>query len=304
MVVFHSIKHILSKHLLFFVSSILFWTGITFAPSALAANNTEGLTLSPVRKEISISPGTSVSGALTVTNSTDKSMTVDFNSEKFGVVNEQYDYVFTKESELSKWIIFDIPRINLTSHETRKITFTVNVPLSAEPGGRYISLFATTDATSSSSAIKSRQRIASLLYITVLGDIRRTGSLVALNYPWLIVHESNWSAEVQNKGTTHFRSRYEVNLKSLIGDNSIGSVNGDALILPGTVRAIQNKLPTPRFPGVYRMVFNIGLGDSPATTLTRYVLYMPWWASVILVALIIIGVTFITRKIIKKRQSV
>ncbi len=286
--------------LVFMIGVCLLYFQPTYAESAV---DLKGLTLSPLRTELEISPGTSLDGVLTVKNSTDKPMTVSLTAEEFSVINQQYDYAFTAESNMAKWVRFTPIEVDLTVGETKDVKYSVGVPLSAEPGGRYISLFASTDTASSNSAVKSRQRVASLLYITVSGQVTRVGNLVSLSSPWLISGTSSWSAALRNSGTTHFRSRYNIQVLNLIGNDTAASSLGDDLILPGTVRSIYGDLALPKFPGIYKVIYTVGLGDSPAVVETRYILYMPWYAAIFFIVLVILLVSTIVRKVQRKRQK-
>ena len=286
--------------LVFMIGVCLLYFQPTYAESAV---DLKGLTLSPLRTELEISPGTSLDGVLTVKNSTDKPMTVSLTAEEFSVINQQYDYAFTAESNMAKWVRFTPIEVDLTVGETKDVKYSVGVPLSAEPGGRYISLFASTDTASSNSAVKSRQRVASLLYITVSGQVTRVGNLVSLSSPWLISGTSSWSAALRNYGTTHFRSRYNIQVLNLIGNDTAASSLGDDLILPGTVRSIYGDLALPKFPGIYKVIYTVGLGDSPAVVETRYILYMPWYAAIFFIVLVILLVSTIVRKVQRKRQK-
>jgi hypothetical protein len=273
----------------FFIAILLF---IFFASwlstqTASAQDSTiikpKGLTLSPLRSELDIAPGTSQDGTMTVTNNSSNPMIVDMSAEVFSVINQQYDYAFTAESNVVKWVTFNHSQINLAPDKTEDVTYTVGVPLSAEPGGRYISLFASTDMGTTSGAVESKQQVASLLYITVPGNVTRVGHLVSLTSPWLISGNSRWAAVLQNTGTTHYRSRYNLQIKNLLWSGTAASMSGEALILPGTVRLISNMLPAPPWPGLYRAVYDIGLGDNPAVTQTRLILYMPLWATTLII---------------------
>ena len=260
-------------------------------PSLVAAADTpavmqKGLTISPLRSDLEIEPGTALSGTLLVTNSSDQPIAASMSSEEFGVTNQQYDYTFTADSDVAKWVSFSIPSFNLAAGETKQVDYTVGVPILSEPGGRYISLFVGSDDLSAPGATSVR-RVASLLYITVLGNVSRAGKLLSLSSPWAINNATSWSATIQNNGTTHFRSRYRVDLKYMIGDNVLSSTSGEALILPSTVRSISDDLPMPYFPGVYKIIYTIGLGDTPSVTETRYFVYVsPLATIVILVALL------------------
>lgn len=253
--------------------------------------NNKGLTVYPIRNELNIEPGMSYYGSLTVTNSTDKAMEVSLSAEVFNVINQQYDYAFTAESNVVKWVNFESLGVSLLPNESKEVKYNIGVPLSAEPGGRYISLFATNDIETQDGGISSRQRIASLLYITVAGNISRTGHLLSLNSPWLISGSSSWSAILRNSGTTHFRSRYNVKINGIVSGGQFASASGDALILPGTVRLINDELPMPILPGIYRLEYEIGLGDTPAQNVSRLIIYMPYW-SLFFIAIAVLAVIY------------
>jgi len=259
----------------------------------------KGLTLSPLRNELEVAPGTSLDGILTVTNSTDKPMVVQLSAEEFSVINQQYDYAFTAESNVAKWVTFKTLEVDLGVGESSKVMFTVSAPLSAEPGGRYISLFASTDVKTSDSGVSSRQRIASLLYITVIGDVTRSGNLISLSSPWLAINSSTWGVVLQNTGSTHFRSRYNIQVMDLFG-GEVTKIQGDVLVLPGTVRAISNELPLPQMPGIYKVVYNVGLGDTAARVEIRYILYMPLIAIIILIAVVVPAILWLRGKKLRK----
>jgi len=265
--------------------------------------NSDGLTISPLRSEMNIAPGTSLSGVLKITNSTNKVMVVDLNADEFSIVNQQYDYAFSKESGISKWVTFSSQQINLSIGETREISYIIGVPLSAEPGGRYISLFASTGVKSKTGDTNSIQRVASLLYITVTGDVSRSGRLVSLSSPWAFGGESKWAMSVQNTGTTHFHSLYSVSIQSIFDKKSIASLSGNSLILPDTIRTLSNDIPVPQLPGIYRIIFTIGLGDSPASIQTRYILYLPLISALIITIIIISVITLFYYRYLRKKSN-
>lgn len=285
--------------LLLFLSQTLTLYATSLSPASL-----KGLTLSTLRSELNIEPGISLEGTLKVTNSTEKTMAVTLSAEEFSVINQQYDYAFTKDSDVASWVTFDNAEINLEAGVSKDVKYILRAPLSAEPGGQYISLFAST-MTQDDSTVSSQQRIASLLYINVIGDVTRSGKLVSLSSPWLVINNGNWSAAVQNTGTTHFRSRYNIQISNLFND-VVASSQSDDLILPSTVRLISGSLSLPKLPGLYRVTYTIGLGDTPAVIETRYMLYAsPFVIAILGIIIFLVIIIFIFKhKILKKRQSV
>lgn len=242
-----------------------------------------GLTLAPLRTELSIKPGTSLEGTLRIANRTKAAMKVIPSAQTFKVINEQYDYTFidsqNEGGEPARWIRFDQDSLTLRSGEEKSLKYQVAVPLKAEPGGRYISLFVSADTKNTASVVPSQQRVASLLYVTVEGTVTRTGSFLGLESPWLTSKDVAWSARIQNSGTTHFRSRYQITTKSFTGD-VLSKQNEDALILPGTVRLVSDNVKIS-WPGIYKLEYLIGLGDSPAHSEQRWVIYSPPYATAI-----------------------
>jgi hypothetical protein len=268
---------------------ILFGLFLAFAANAFISNITfasVGLKVSPVKQEVDVEPGTVKKGSLNITNLGDKSVAVDLSAEEFSVVNENYDYAFSTESDVAKWVSFDDSKITILGNQSLNVNYAVNVPSSAEPGGRYISIFASTES-SVDIGIESRQRVASLLYITVLGDISRSGDIINLSSPWLVFDSGDWSASLQNTGTAHYVSRIDVNVLNLTNNKIVASGSREAMILPGTIRLVTDKLPQLKWPGIYKIVYQISLGDKSSADEVRYVLYLPPMA----IALIVIILT-------------
>lgn len=248
----------------------------SFAGIASAANTPpghKGLSISPLRTKISVKPGSTFSNTIKVTNNTPEAIDVDLTAEEFSVINEQYDYAF-KPLSLKKYVRLTPDKVTLASGKSQKIRYEISVPIGAEPKGEYISLFATTKQHGASNGITSHERVASLLYITIEGKLKRTGKLLSLRDPWAASGSAKWSASVQNTGTTHFTSRYEILTQTLFGA-TVAEDTGRATILPNTVRLITGEIPKPQLPGVYKITYHIGLGDTPAANAVHYILYIP-----------------------------
>lgn len=234
----------------------------------------KGLTLSPLRTETTIAPGTSQKASVRVSNTTDEPMVVRLSAEEFRVVNQDYDYAFSADATVASWVIFAFDEVTIAPGKARDITYSINIPLGSEPGGRYLSLFASTDSLSDASTVHSRQRVGSLVYLTVGGDVTRAGALLSLTSPWSLVNDAEWSATIRNSGTTHFRSIYSVTTQTVWG-HSVASNEGSALILPGSVRRISDTVPLPVVPGLYKIVYRVGLGDTPMSERTSVVVFLP-----------------------------
>ncbi|MCA9334597.1 hypothetical protein KC953_00465 [Candidatus Saccharibacteria bacterium] len=272
------------------------------AQTVCAIRDIKGLALAPLRTELSVSPSETISRKLQLTNYSDTQMTVRLDAEEFGVVNQQYDYSFDAQSDVSKWVSFDSPEVDIDPGKTHVVSYVVDVPQNAEPGGRYISLFASSDVQTAPGEIHTEQRIASLLYLTVRGDVTRIGSLKSLKSPVVFDGYEPWKLVVANTGTAHFRSKYTVSVRSIFDNSEVASRSGDSLVLPHTTRAISAQMPVLKYVGVYRAVYTVGLGDAPAAKREFIIYFLPKQSYVPLASLTVIVIAGISYVVWKLRQ--
>lgn len=285
---------------------LLFCVSAVTVHYAYAQPGNIGLTISPLRSEINISPGTALDGILNITNYSEKPMSVGLSAEEFKVIDKKYDYGFMVKTDTSGWLSFSNDSITLDPRQSKKVNYRVNVPLSAEPGGKYISLFATTAVEGEDQANNSQQRVASLLYISVntdiLGAVSGVGKVISLSSPWLIVDGGTWIVEMQNTGKAHFRSDYSVKIYDLLNREVAKANSGSSLILPNTIREIIGNVPNINFPGLYKIKYSFGLNNSRAANYEYYILYMPIWL-IIIVSFGLICVGYLIIKKVKHRLT-
>jgi hypothetical protein len=249
----------------------------------------EGLAISPLRNELEVSPGVSQDGILWLTNTSERTMAVDMTVEEFNVVNADYDYDFVKNTGVAKWVSFDEPSFELAPGQYKEVVYTIGVPLTAEPIGKYFGIFASTNVHSADGRADSIQRVASLFYLTVSGDVVRAGEAKALSSPWFIANEGSWGVLVQNVGTTHFHSRYTVSVSDIFTGSKVAETSGSKLIIPSSVRSVVDVVPLPPVPGVYRVEYLVGLGDSPPFKQDKYVLYLPSYVMGVFLTVVLVG---------------
>jgi len=295
--------------------SLLIFTAILFASSFFTVDIvvakddmslSKGLAMSPIRNDLKVSPGDIVSRKLTLINYSGQLITVTLNAEEFSVVDTKYDYAFNARSDLSKWVTFENNPIAIQSGKTTTISYTVTIPKNAEPGGRYLSLFASIDPQTAPGELRTEQRIASLVYLTVKGNVTRTGELQSLTSPTIFDGYQPWSLVVANSGTAHFRSNYSVSIRNIFDGKEIVAATGSSLILPRTARAITAPMAAPKYIGVYRAVYTVGLGDSPPAMREYYVFFLPKQLYVSLISLLVIVTGFVgygVWKLVQRKQS-
>lgn len=266
---------------------------ISTQPIGVAAQQSNSLSVSPLRQEAMIDPGFVHSGSLMIKNSGDQPQTIELSAETFNVTNQAYDYLFIPKTTEAKWVTFSEQTPTLTPGESRTVGYEVSVPLETEPRGYYLAFFALNRASGQSGGITPTERIASLLYLTVNGEATKSGKLIELRSPFVLFAATDWSATLQNSGTLHYRSTYSWKV-SFPWNQEVSSQEDSRLVLPRSVRLIEAPLNPPNILGFYKVTYSVSLGDSPAHNETKWFLYLPP-LQIVLIALIIGGLSILFR---------
>lgn len=275
-----------------------FVVGIFFMSPASATSGVRQLAITPLRSEYTIPAGTTQKGTITLKNTGAEALDVTLDAEAFKVVNQNYDYSFQPNSTLGTWVGFSSDEFNLVPNTSKNIEYSLNVPIDAEPGGKYLSLFASSVPSDDSSAIVPVERVGSLLYLTIPGGTTQTGKLLSLNSPSVIFGNSSWNATIQNSGTNHFRSTYSETLSDIFG-HKLTTTTDSRLILPQTIRLVSGGISTPQWIGVYKVNYDFSLGDSPDTTQTKWLVNLPPLQLAALVVILLIIALLITKTLKK-----
>lgn len=279
------------RHVYAFIAAIFaagLFTGIAGPLTAHAMP--EGLSISPLRTELTLIPGMPHTGTVTVANTTQKDMNIDMSAEEFSVKDNNYDYVFRQNTAITKRISFTPQPLLLRPGESQKVNYTITLPENMPAKGVYVGVFAGTEKQSANKGIIAYERVASLLYISpqTAKSPTRTGELLLFQSPWLLSGDASWNASIKNSGSSHFTSRHTATAYTLFG-TQVAQTTTDFLILPGTTRTTSEVMPRPHFPGIYRFSYGVGLGDTPNAQIDRYVLYMPPFAWILLVLIALIS---------------
>ncbi|MDB5161781.1 MAG: hypothetical protein JWM52_289 [Candidatus Saccharibacteria bacterium] len=242
------------------------------------------ITISPLRTELTLAAGTSNTGTLRLYNTGKQDLYIQMNTQLFTIADSDYNYSFDENNAVNQWVRYSPANFSLEAGKSLDIQYSVNVPLSASVGDKYFMMFAST-TPSQSAAIKTAERVGSIVYLTVPGDITRTGKLLSLRSPLLATKDTTWSANIQNAGSSLFRSHYTVSVQTLWGQE-VNKQEDSALILSNSIRLVSNNLEMPSWLGVYKVAYTFELGDSNPITETHTLIYAPIPQVVLLLVLL------------------
>jgi len=259
----------------------------------------------PGKIELEIAPGESQTVELLVTNRTGDAREYSFEVE---------DIVGSKDGSSSVTLLGDdhgpytlqdyisVPRepVPIKHAERARILVTVSVPLDAEPGGRYGSVLVTTvskDAdvggagVSASSALIAR--IGTLFFITVPGDIARSGELK--DFTTIPPHKMlygggpvRFSLLYENTGSIHLNPYGEIRITNMLGQE-VGFLELEPwFALPQSLRFREVSWNREFLMGRYTVTAHINRGyGNIIDTMELHFWVIPWK-----IALVVFGTLF------------
>jgi len=261
---------------------ILFGT-LVFANLVLAApvHALQGIGVSPTSQEQELAPGESTSGQFTIINDGDLDVSYHIYATDYKVKNEDYQGSFTVSGDptavsATSWFKLPTGTFVVKAHQEATANYTLTVPKAAVVGGHYAAVFVeTVPPPAKGGAIISRvERLGSIFYIAVTGQLHKHGSILPLAASRLqMLPPVHADLRVKNDGNVHFLAEGNTQLSTPFGN--VGKpVNFKGEVLPGTTRKFGLDLPATTPIGLYKATATVRYLDQ-TTTVSRWVVLMP-----------------------------
>ncbi len=274
-----------------------------------------GVSISPLVFELNADPETTVTNQVKIYNPTDDTMNVTMRMEDFTPVGEEGDVVLQNPGEntaysIARWTEITPEQISLPPKEEQYVTFTIDVPYNAEPGGHYGSLVASISAPSTEvtgSAIETKR--GALILLRASGNVEEEVEIS--KFETEKVHENlpvDFSLSFKNTGNVHVKPVGFITISDMFGNQVEQIAIPQNNVIPGAIRTANTSWEEDISIGYYTatVVANYGTANANSVTesITFFVLPLKQvlLLGVILIAVIIL--VFTARKRIKKAFKV
>jgi hypothetical protein len=210
------------------------------AQSAQSGQKVERIALSPASNSLKIDAGKSADGTFEVINTGDIAFDFKVYASPYGVQGESYTPDFSGKfpnSDAYKWVTLGETEGSLQPGAKKSISYTLNVPTSAAPGGHYGVIFAETKAKSvDQTGISRQKRVGHILFTTVNGSIQQGGSVASFELPsWQGGLPIASKVRVKNTGNVNFDTKVSTVFKDVFGRTKY-KYTGEGAVLPDTTR--------------------------------------------------------------------
>ncbi len=272
----------------------------------------QGIGVSPTSLDLKVDTAGTYHGDITVINDGENDVHYKIFASDYRVSDESYLGDFSsarKAADVSpvSWFTLPVGTFTVKSRTQGSFAYTINVPPTAAVGGHYGAVFIeTVPPPGKGGAFVSRvERIGTLFYLTVNGDLKLKGSIESLKVPWYqAVAPVRGTLRMRNDGNTHFIAEGTAQLASPFG--KVGqAIPFKGAVLPGTVRRFDLKLPSSAPIGLYKVTADVKYMDREETV-SAWMLLMPRVTFYIvcgtLVLLLGLAVWGIVRRLRKLRQ--
>jgi hypothetical protein len=265
--------------------SIFFFTFTFFS---YAGNEKMSLTIAPPLFQLSLQPGESWSSSITVVNNNKYDLTVYAEPALFKPSGETGRPVFIEndrvkkgpiteninDSTLADWIEISDRPVKISREKTYKLPIKITVPKDAQPGGHYAAILignTPKKEKSDGGTLNVSSSIASLVFLTVAGDVNEDGCIREFATEKSIYEkaEAKFSLRFENKGNVHIQPAGDITIYNMFnkkrGYIPVNQADGYGNVLPGSVRKFIYKWKSDSGVwdiGRYRAEATIGFGSN------------------------------------------
>ncbi len=291
---------------------------------SVRAQNTLTLTITPPFFQINLSPGEFFSSSLKVVNTNPADLPITATVSNFEATDEAGHGRFVPipvtgdtVDSLASWIKFPSGTdFVIPKGESQEISFTLQVPKDASPGGHYAAILVGTKApnTPQGSALSVASYISSLFFVRVAGDVQESGDIreFSADRTFYASPSVHLSLRFENKGNVHLHPEGDIAIYDMWGkERGRIPVNNDSAfgnVLPKSIRKFDFSWQGEKglaSIGRYTAVATLAYGDTNRQNVSETISFwvIPVWetagvlgGSALLVFIIILIVRWYVRR--------
>lgn len=298
---------------------ITFLVALAFAVSGLIAGAQPTFaksktSISPPKADFTLQPGQSYRASFTLSNPGDESLKYKSYVTPYSVDGNDQDYAAPNYSKAGKyntitdWIKLDSEGGELAPGDHTSISYTINVPKDATPGGQYATIAIeeakdtdNKNGSDISTGFQARSRVAMVIYGAVAGQVQKTGNIIDNNISSFYFNPPLTATSlVENTGNVHQEAEYILQVFPLFS-NEEAYTNEEKptvfTILPETRRFITQSWDGAPSLGIFKVKQTVRFAGNESVT-EKVVIICPMW----LVFLVIFGIVFLVVYLIARSK--
>ncbi len=192
------------------------------------AQETQVLSVTPPLFQLSALPGDIWQSSIKVVNGNSYPLTVYARVVNFEATGESGQGKFIPimsegedKTTLGEWMSIDSGPYVIPPEQSKEVSFIVEIPKDASPGGHYAAVLISTEppADSNTIALKTSQAVTSLFFVRIEGDVKEKATIreFRVTDAFLSTPEAEFSLRFENKGNVHLQPRGNIVITNMWG---------------------------------------------------------------------------------------
>jgi len=288
------------------LASFIFVPCFLLITSAKAADNSQGFTISPPIFELKANPGDRLDETVSVYNSNNSDLSIATTVENLKPMGEQGQVQVIGDSDeglptLKDWIKIPTANFTVAKGATKNVTFSINVPGNADPGGHFATvLFGTTSSNLDNSGSLVSQKIGTLVLLTVAGTAKESATITQFSTARKIFWRNqtiDFNLKISNDGNVYIRPKGFLVITNIFGQKVAQIETDGRNILPTAIRDIPLNYSSKHFFGPYTATLTLVYGSTNQNISTSYGFWVIPWIQVLVALAIIILFVLLRRRL-------
>jgi len=310
-------KFNLKNHLLLTAGWLLLTASCLLLAVPASAQQVVKIAAIPPRVEDLVAdPGEVITREIKVRNLSDREMALETKISDFIVEGNKGVPVFLSEQPLSstenrwalsQWVNVSPTRFVLKPGETKALDLVIIVPENALPGGHYAAVLyqpAKGQVGFKGSASEVVPSVASLLYLTVSGDITEDAFVRRMDIPRFSEYGPiEIETEIENLSDVHIKPLATIRIYNLFNQLSTSLKLEELNIFPGKSRVYQNTWSRKWLFGRYKAVLEGSYGSQGQALLATAYFWVIPWKILLIILLAVILIVLLTIYFKRKREE-
>ncbi len=226
------------------IKSTLLGIAVIFGVLFISPLKADALSVSPPRVELRGNPGETIKQDVTLTNDSKSTQIFYTSFANFEAQGETGTPTFVEsKDDLDTWMTTE-ESVALAAGQSVVVPVTIKIPVNADPGGHFASVFWSTapNAKPGQISVSIGAKVGMLILLSVNGDVKEAGGLVSYN----IVNNKFWHATLpvsfeyrfKNDGGDRVKPTGTIKIRDTIflPAKTLNANPTDGNVLPGSTR--------------------------------------------------------------------
>lgn len=264
-------------------------TSLTLAQSPAPSSPSTGLAVTPPTFELDGNPGDTLKNTVKLENMHPYPVEIAVDRRNFTAVGEEGAVGLTEEDtsfSLASWIEVIPSTVTLAPKSAQYFTFTIKVPLQAEPGGHFGSLIFRTIPTEKleGSGATLAQEIGSLVLLKIAGETVEQAQIESFATSKRLFERGpiTFETRLKNLGNVHTKPAGTITVTNMLGQQVATVKVEPKNILPGATRKLTSTWDTTWRLGRYTATYTAILSDQTTRSASTTFTILPYRALALL----------------------